>query len=38
MLQEHYYTLDQVLDAVWLLKQEKWVDKILTSVKEKIFW
>lgn len=38
MLQKNHYTLDQVLDAVWFLKQEKWVDKILTSVKEKIFW
>ena len=32
------FTLEQVLDAVWLLKHEKWVDKLLNSVKEKIFW
>ncbi len=38
MSPEQHYTVEQVLDAVWLLKQEKWVDKILNSVKEKIFW
>lgn len=38
MNQSEYFTLDQVLDAFWLLKQEKWVDKLLNSVKEKIFW
>lgn len=38
MPQENHYTVEQVLDAVWLLRQEKWVDKILNSVKEKIFW
>lgn len=32
------FTLEQVLDAVWFLKQEKWVDKILNTVKERIFW
>lgn len=32
------YDLNQVLDAFWLLKQEKWIDKILNLVKEKIFW
>lgn len=32
------FTLDQILEAFWSLKQEKWVDKLLDSVKEKIFW
>lgn len=31
------YSLENVLDALWQLNQEKWVDKILNSVKEKIF-
>ncbi len=34
---EKHYTVEQVLDAIWLLKQEKWVDTILNLVKEKIF-
>ncbi|MDD2892168.1 MAG: hypothetical protein PHQ95_04335 [Candidatus Gracilibacteria bacterium] len=37
MFSEQHYTLEQVLDAVGLLKQEKGVDKILASIKEKIF-
>jgi (p)ppGpp synthase/HD superfamily hydrolase len=37
MHMEQHYTVEQVLDAIWLLKQEKWVDTILNSVKEKIF-
>lgn len=38
MSAQQYFTLNQVLDAVWYLKKEKWVDKILNSVKEKIYW
>lgn len=34
----HNYTLKEVLSAIWNLNQEKWVDKILNLVKEKIFW
>lgn len=38
MSREQHYSVGQVLEAVWFLKQEKWIDKMLNSVKEKIFW
>lgn len=38
MSTEKHYTLNEALDDSWLLKKEKWIDRILNLVKEKIFW
>ncbi len=32
------YSLGQVLESLSLLKKEKWIDKILSQVKERVFW
>jgi len=33
-----FYELSHILDAFSTLKKEKWIEKILKSVKNKIFW
>ena len=33
-----HYSLSSVLDALESFKQEKWIEKILSSIKKKIFW